>query len=103
MPHQHLHPWRTDPLLRQGFHPQYPDDLQVIAHDGGPRLATTAPELVWVTVVGKEDDGYRGKVLNQPQGLLSVKLGDEIQFQAVADQQYPFQVRKAYLNEREKW
>ncbi len=40
-------PWRSDPLLEGRFHPEYPDDLQVIVHDGGPRLTKNAPELMW--------------------------------------------------------
>jgi hypothetical protein len=30
--------WRDDPLLKGRFHPDFPDDLQVVVHDGGPRL-----------------------------------------------------------------
>ena len=41
-------PWRTDPLLAGRFHQNYPDDLQVVVHDGGPRLSVIGPELMWV-------------------------------------------------------
>ncbi len=30
-------PWRTDPALVDKLHPWYPDDLQVLVHDGEPR------------------------------------------------------------------
>src|SRR5215471_14876033 len=33
--------WREHPLLKSRFHPEFPDDLQVIVHDGGPRLSST--------------------------------------------------------------
>ena len=46
------HPWRDDPLLTGRFHPNHPDDLQVIVHEGGPRLSTSPPELIWVRLDG---------------------------------------------------
>src|SRR5690242_6623830 len=63
--------WRTDPLLAGRFHASYPDDLQVIVHDGGPRLSVIGPELMWVrlTDVAAEGEGlrvYRGALLNRP-------------------------------------
>ncbi|MGV3721034.1 MAG: hypothetical protein ACO1SX_08995, partial [Actinomycetota bacterium] len=44
--------WRAHPKLRGRLHPDHPDDLQVIVHDGGPRISTHAPEAVWVSVTG---------------------------------------------------
>ncbi len=41
--------WREHPKLKGRFHPDHPDDLQVIAHDGGARITGNAPEAVWVT------------------------------------------------------
>jgi hypothetical protein len=103
MVHNDARPWRSDSLLAGRFHPQYPDDLQVIVHDGGPRFAQTAPELVWVTVTGNHGKAYRGKLLNQPHGLKSVRQGDEILFLAVATAEHPFQVSEKYLAERDDW
>lgn len=54
-------PWRTDPALSGRFHPDYPDDLQVIVHDGGPRFTEKPPELIWVTVTAKDEKAFRGK------------------------------------------
>lgn len=96
-------PWRTDPALRGRFHPQYPDDLQVIVHDGGPRLTKATPELMWVTVLGNSGRVYRGKLLNEPHQLISVKQGDEILFLSGSENIEPFRVTAKYLQEREHW
>ncbi len=96
-------PWRSDPVLAGRFHPEYPDDLQAIVHNGGPRFTDKPAELIWVTVIGKHGKAYRGKILNQPHGLESVKQGDEILFLAVAAAEHPFQVSDKYLTERDDW
>lgn len=96
-------PWRIDPLLQGRFHPEYPDDLQIVVHDGGPRLTKNPPELMWVSVVGKSGRAYRGKLLNKPHGLASVKQGDEILFLAGPKGIDPFCVTPKYLQEREHW
>jgi hypothetical protein len=44
------HEWRKHPALQKRFHPEHADDLQVIVHDGGPRISDRKPELVWVTL-----------------------------------------------------
>ncbi len=71
------HEWQQHSKLRQRFHAEAPDDLQVIVHDGGPRLSKNSPELVWVTVIGAdESDVFTGRVLNQPQQLENCFSGD---------------------------
>jgi hypothetical protein len=45
-------PWRALPALAGKFHPEHPDDLPVIVHDGGPRITRARPEAVWVRVTG---------------------------------------------------
>jgi hypothetical protein len=98
------HAWRNDPDLIGRFLPDYPDDLQVVIHDGGPRFTDKRPELVWVRVTVKEPVAYRGTVLNQPDGLVTVKQGDPILFLPCKDKKlYPFQVREKYLQERNDW
>src|SRR5215218_8198753 len=72
--------WRNHPKLQERLHPQHPDDVQVIVHDGGPRMADRRPEAVWVHVVASDGDVFTGEVLNQPQQLMSVKQGDRVQF-----------------------
>lgn len=74
-----------------------------MVHDGGPRFSSEPPELVWMTVTGMAGKAYRGKLLNQPHGLKSVKQGDELLFLAVAGAEHPFLVTEKYLAEREEW
>ena len=96
--------WREDPLLKGRFHPDYPDDIQVIIHDGGPRFTESTPELVWVRVVAQVQPAYRGRLLNQPTNLRSVKMGDEFLFLPLAIANlHPIQVSEKYLRERGKW
>ncbi len=97
------HEWRQHPKLRERFHPDAPDDLQVIVHDGGPRLSLNSPELVWVTVTAADGrDVFSGRVLNQPQHLKSVSQGTIIKFVAPAGDQL-LMVTGNYLAERDKW
>lgn len=97
------HEWRQHPKLRQRFHPDAPDDLQVIVHDGGPRLSKNSPELVWVTVTGSAgSDLFTGRVLNQPKQLNSVSQGTVIKFVASAGE-HLVMVTEKYLAERERW
>jgi hypothetical protein len=95
--------WRTHPKLTGHFHPEHPDDLQVIVHDGGPRLTDLAPELVWVTVAGSEGDVFTGRVLNQPAHLLTVRKDQEIKFITPDRCQHPLLVTDKYLHERPLW
>jgi hypothetical protein len=96
-------PWREDPLLAGKFLPDYPDDLQVIVHDGGPRFTDRRPEAVWVSVTARNGRAYRGKVLNAPQQLQSVRQGDEVLFLAMPGKTPPIQVSQKYLAERGQW
>lgn len=95
--------WRNHPLLKGRFHDDYPDDLQVIAHDGGPRLTDKPPELVWVRVTGEQANTFTGSVLNQPVGLMNVHQGSEIQFVVPAGGENPILVTPKYLMERDNW
>jgi hypothetical protein len=101
--HVEGNPWRIDPLLQGRFHPEYPDDLQVVVHDGGPRLTKNPPELMWVSVVGKSGRAYRGKLLNKPHNLTTVRQGEELLFLAGSKEIDPFRVTPKYLKEREHW
>lgn len=96
--------WRTHPRLRGRFQPDFPDDLQVLVHDGGPRITLRQPELVWVRVTGGgESDVFTGLVLNQPQQLSSVKKGQQIRFMVPSGGEYPILIREKYLVERPLW
>ena len=96
-------PWRTDPALSGKFHPDYPDDMQVIVHEGGPRLTERQPELVWVRVTGKRGNAYQGALLNQPQQLPSLNQDDTILFMVGNAGNDAFMVTKKYLQERSDW
>lgn len=72
--------WREHAMLKGRFLPDYPDDLQVIIHDGGPQITRNEPEVVWVTVTGSDGNLFWGRVHNQPDNLETVRRGDEIKF-----------------------
>jgi hypothetical protein len=98
------YPWRDDVLLKGRFLPDYPDDLQVIVHDGGPRITEAAPELVWAHLNGMTKDGHFTAVVhNKPHGLKGVTAGGQIQFMMKPSWEHPVQVRDEYLKERLDW
>jgi hypothetical protein len=99
-----MFPWRSHPRLADRFHPQYPDHLQVVIHEGGPRLSKAVPELVWVEITHIEDENvFAGKILNQPRNLSSLRSGDEIKFVVPHIGKYPLLTTQKYLNERSQW
>jgi hypothetical protein len=99
-------PWRDDPLLAGRFHPKHPDDLEVVVHDGGPRLSAIPPELMWVRLHGVAFDGaqerrvYRGALLNQPHRLPNLTLGEEILVLPAKGSPHPIRTSARYLEER---
>lgn len=95
--------WRVHPKLSGQFHPDRPDDLQVIVHDGGPRFAHGPPEAVWITVNGMDGDVFLGRVLNQPRGLRTIRQGSEIKFVMPDGSKQPVMVTDRYLLERSEW
>jgi Uncharacterized protein conserved in bacteria (DUF2314) len=99
MPHE----WRNHLKLRGRLHAEYRDDVQVIVHDGGPRMTDRRPEAVWVRIVAVEGDVFTGVVLNEPQQLTSVRQGDRVQFIVPASGNHPLMVRPKYLAERDRW
>jgi hypothetical protein len=96
-------PWRNDPALQGRFHPEHPDDLQVIVHDGGPRFTKLPPELMWVRVTAARPGAYIGTLLNPPHGLTSVREGGEVLFICPPGSQHPFRTSEKYLAERPDW
>jgi hypothetical protein len=95
--------WREHPKLKTLFLSDHPDDLQVLVHDGGPRISRNLAEAVWVTVVGVDADVFRGRVLNKPNNLRSVRQGSEIKFVVADDAEFPILVTEKYLRERGAW
>lgn len=96
-------PWRDYPPLIGKFHPEFPDDVQVMVHDGGYRFTEAQTEMIWVRVIGLENDVLRGVVLNEPYQLEKVAQGDEILFIVPKGGDYPLLVSEQYLAEREDW
>lgn len=96
-------PWRDHPKLRGRFATGHPDDLQVIVHDGGPRITDRAPELVWVTVTGCDGTAFSGRLINQPEQLTTVAEGDEIRFVVPDSGEHALMVTEKYLQERPDW
>jgi len=95
--------WRDHPKLRGRFHPDAPDDVQILVHDGGPRLTDLSPEAVWATVTGCQgNDVFTARVLNQPQQLKRVAQGTEIKFIAPPGE-HLLMVTDKYLRERPNW
>lgn len=99
----HWASWREHPQLVGRFHPECPDDLQVVIHDGGPRLSEHPPECVWVRVVGGERSVFQGQVLNAPCHLKSVLQGDLIRFVVPEGSEHALMVTDRYLSERTDW
>jgi len=97
------HEWREHPALQRRFHPEHADDLQVIVHDGGPRISDRKPELVWVTLTASHGEVFTGKILNRPSQLQTVNQGDEIHFIVPKDGKQPLRVTRKYLRERPDW
>jgi hypothetical protein len=95
--------WREHPKLKGRFLPDHPDDLQVLVHDGGPRITRNPPEAVWVSVTGMDGEVFRGRVLNQPHNLKTVHHGSEIKFVAADGAEFPIMVTNKYLSERDSW
>ncbi len=96
-------PWQSHPKLQGRFHPDAPSDVQLVVHDGGPRMSDHAPEAVWVAVIGcSDDDVFTGRVLNKPLHLTTVDEGSEITF-VVPSGKHLLMVTDKYLRERENW
>jgi hypothetical protein len=95
--------WQDHPQLKGRFHTEYPDDLQVIVHDGGPRVSDLRPELVWVRVIGGQGEVFVGHILNEPHQLQSVSQGALIKFVVPDGCEYPLMVTDKYLSERPDW
>jgi len=81
-------PWRSDARLKEYFHADYPNDLQVMFATGG------APELMWVTVLDydKETGTYLGKLLNQPNLIDGLRIQDNVVFEPAEDSGLPVAV-----------
>lgn len=121
-------PWHDDPELRDRFHPQHPNDLEVLVHDGEPRRSGRGPEGCWVSVRGVrqtlrfpvapadaapplrsdavrwvERRVYEGVLLNQPNQLTTARKGDTVLFVTSPGVPHPVRVTEDYVRERGWW
>jgi hypothetical protein len=123
-------PWRSDPALRERLHQSFPDDVQVLTHDGEPRRTQRGLEECWVRITGaftgpartalhNEKSGhpeadfarrdtapgavYAGTLLNAPHQLQTVRQGDTVLFLCGGGLDSPLLVTEQYLAERGEW
>lgn len=109
-------PWRDDPALVGKLHPRFPDDLQILVHDGEPRRAGTRPEACWVRLDGAEEGAprpvagqpaatrlYTARLLSTPHQLTTIAAGDRLRLIAAPGGRLPLLVTDAYLAERTAW
>ncbi|MFB9240214.1 hypothetical protein IV454_23075 [Massilia antarctica] len=94
--------WRTHPALAGKLHPNHPDDIQVIIHDGGRRMTSAHPELAWVSITGVAGDIFSGRVIIAPTQLETVRINQSIRFIATGTG-HPVMVSEKYLKERGSW
>ena len=104
--------WHRDPAFEGKFHPQYPDDVQVIVHEGSFRFTETKPELMWAKILepyevtdinGGTIRAYKAQLLNQPFNLKTIKMGSEILFIAPLRYRHPIRVTEQYLADRREY
>ena len=98
-----MNAWQNPPKLEDKFSHEFPDDIQVIVHNGGPSLTDSLPELVWVRVTTRIGPVFEGTVLNQPEQLTNIKVGSVIKFLVPDGGQFPLMVTEKYLHERPNW
>ena len=104
--------WHDDPDLKERFYSEYPDDLLVLVHEGSFRFTNTKPEAMWSRIIarmewdlrgGETIYAYKAILLNQPQNLKTLKVGQEILLVAHKAYQYPIRVTYDYLAERHQY
>lgn len=101
--------WHTDPAMAGRFHPDHPDDVQVLLHEGSFRFTPARPEVMWARLIGRATiagqggrrmGAYRMELLSQPLELQTLAAHDHIL--AVCNSSYPYVIRvsETYLTER---
>ncbi|HEY4179146.1 MAG TPA: hypothetical protein VGM90_20020 [Kofleriaceae bacterium] len=120
--------WRADPALQGQFHAEFPDDLQVMVHDGEPRRTQKVPEACFVRITSiagslrlphapagasppfkaallsfTDRPVYSATLLNQPHKLSTVRANESILFVTAPGLPHPLHVTAQYLRERPQW
>ncbi len=109
-------PWRHDPALLGRLHPRFPDDVQVLVHDGEPRRTGRRTEACWVRLDGADDGAprlvtdqvaqtrsYRATLLSQPRQLTSIAANGRLRLLANPGGRHPIMVTDEYLAQRAGW
>ncbi|HEY4058185.1 MAG TPA: hypothetical protein VGM39_16345 [Kofleriaceae bacterium] len=119
--------WHSDPALTFPY-AEFPDDLQVMVHDGEPRRTQKQPEACFVRITGiagtlripsapqgtpppltadkltfTERPIYTATVLNKPHHLTTVRAMESIYFVTSPGVPHPVHVTAQYLRERPQW
>ena len=76
------------------------DTLRVLVHEGGPRFTAVQPELLSVMLVESDGAVMTGRLLDSPQRLRAVAVGDTVRFFRVPKHPHPILVTDGYLMER---
>lgn len=101
--------WHSDPALNGRFHPEFPNDVQVLVHEGSFRFTHARPEVMWARISdrvmikgaqGRRIGAYRAMLLNQPFELQTLHQQDEILLVGHAHYPYSIRVSELYLTER---
>lgn len=113
--------WRRDPRLAGKWHKQFPDDLQVLVHDGEPGAVKRRPENCWVRVDAALDGParpattaagavldrarvlYEGVLLSKPHKLTTYAAGDRVRFAPDPGGRHLIAMTAAYLAARSAW
>ncbi|MGE3805878.1 MAG: hypothetical protein AB7K24_14480 [Gemmataceae bacterium] len=95
--------WLAHPKLAGRFHPHNQDDVQVLVHEGGPRLSEHQPELLWVRVNNVQGNLFTGLLVDKPAHLTQLKQGATVLFVVPDGGQHPILVTRKYLDEKPGW
>ena len=96
--------WENCAALLGRTHPNYPDDLQVVVHQGGPRFSSLPPEYIWVKIIGYDQGIFKGTIRNKPHNLTDYKLGSEILFHIPSNKSCkPVMLTQEVVHESKQW
>ncbi len=95
-------PWRVNPKLKDKFHPEYPDDIEAIVHEGF-RVSDSKPEQMWIRVQEFDGSIFKAILLNQPFQLKNLKQGDKCLFILEPKLGVLVRVTTEYLNDIKMW
>jgi len=96
--------WRNDPLIKTRYPlADYPDDIQVLVHEGGRRKTKVQPELMYVRTTGRSGEYFKGTIINEPALLRTLKKGSVIIYKIDTGTKYPIRVFETFIREKKDW